>query len=200
MTLRPWSVPSCCRPSLTVAFDLPAQHVGRRHQRRLPAVLLLQGKPDAGRAGSELLLVHLEDVRAQLRQGLGGLAGDGVEDRGLEARVPLAADVVHDRGRHSGLLQLAEGLAGIDGPQLPAVAHHHQPRHAQMLRAPHEGPHLRSAGERHLVHHQHLAGHGPFRPGRGLAKARQEPLQGPGGDAGLAAQRAPPRSTRGRGR
>ena len=188
-TVRPWRRPSRRRPSLTVSLiSFLSTWVG--------AISAERSRASASRASqmlrrpvSQILAVHLDDVGAQTRQGPSGLAGDDVEHRGLEVRVPLALDVVHQRRRHSRLLQLAEGLARLDRTELPAVAHHRHADDAQMVGDLEQPPGLVRAGKRHLVHHENRAGQEIFRIRLALSIPRQEPLQGPRRDPGFAGQR-----------
>ena len=96
-----------------------------------------------------------------------------------------------------GVLQQAEGLAGLHRAQLPTVADQRQPCHVGLRRDPRQRPHLHRADHRRLVQDQHGAAQGftgffrLLRRGDAVAHvavACEEPLQGAGRNVGLSRQ------------
>ena len=83
--------------------------------------------------------------------------------RFAEVRVALAHHLVHAGRRHPGILQQAEGLAGLHRAQLAAVADQRQPRHVGLGRDPRQCPHLHRADHRSLVEDQDGTAQGPTR-------------------------------------
>ena len=136
-------------------------HPGRR------ALLVRQVEPAPRGLGSEIAILHLPDVVAELRERALHVAGQARPDRRLELGVALANDVVHHRRGHPGGLQLLERLAGLDRAELFLVADQHHARQAERGRDPEQIAHLLAGGERGFVHHQHR--HVPAGPVRDAA-------------------------------
>ena len=124
---------------------LAADLVGRRHDRRLRALLRLEREPAPRRLGAELLAVHLaHPFCAEPPDRLPHLALPRMHHRGQQRRVALAQNLVHLRGLHPRLLQQPEGLARIHRPQLRRVAHQGHARHPEPVRDPEQRLHARS--------------------------------------------------------
>ena len=155
----------------------------------------IEVEPEPRRLPAELVALGLEDAVAELLHRHAGLVRHHVQHRLPQVRVALAHHLVHACRRHPCVLQQAEGLAGLDRAQLPAVADQRQPRNIGIRRDPRQRLHLHGAHHRGLVEDQHGAAQGPARLFRLLrrgdavahvAVAREEPLQGAGRDVGLA--------------
>ena len=179
-------------------LDLRPERARRHKQRRPGTRLRRQTEPERGRHARDLLRRQFQKIAPETLQRRARLALDHVLDRGLQVRVALPAQLVHLRNAHARLLHLPEGLARLHAPQLPAVAHQHQPRHLQTVRDPEQRAGLRRARQRHLVHHDDRAAialsQGAERlrirhAVRHLPAAREEPLQRPAGEARLARER-----------
>ena len=178
--------------------DLVAQRPrGRGH----PGSISLFGRevqPVPRGLGSEIAVLDLPDVVAELGERGLHVAGEARLDRSLQLRIALAEDVVHHRRGHPGGPELAERLPCLDRAELLLVADQHHARQAQRGRDAHEVANLLAGSERGFVHHQdrlrvrgaELAQPGRRAPAVGYpVMTREVALQGLRFDAGLVLKR-----------
>ena len=182
--------------------DLRAERMGRRQQQGAPARVGIEGEPQVGHGPGEFRVrvraaADLQDARAQFRDRERRALRDQVLDRGPQRRVALAQHLGHARGGHAGALEQPERLAGLDRPELRAVADQDHAGHADPGRDPEQPDHRDRADHGRLVDDQEAtAVHRPgFRqPGLvrrvvgDVAVADQKPLQGAGRDPRFASE------------
>ena len=106
-----------------MAVDLAMQLVARRHD--AGALALPLGEPAPARGAGEIVGIGFSHAVAELLEGALHVAREARLDRFAQLGILLARDLVHDRRGHAGLLELGEGLPGIDGIELLLVAHQH---------------------------------------------------------------------------
>ena len=155
-----------------MAVDLAMQLVARRHD--AGALALPLGEPAPARGAGEIVGIGFSHAVAELLEGALHVAREARLDRFAQLGILLARDLVHDRRGHAGLLELGEGLPGIDGIELLLVAHQHHARDAEPVCDPEQIPGLTGGGERALVDHQHGLSEGGAKIA--LALAAKPPL------------------------
>ncbi len=118
------------------------------------AFALLCRSQRAATAPRDVVAVHFRHIGTELLERLADFAREARLDGGLQVGVALAHDLVHDGGLHVLLLELCEGLAGIDRGQLLRISDQHQLRDTQLAHDPEQVAGLYGGGQRALVDHQ----------------------------------------------
>ena len=149
-------------------------------------------KPEPGRRSGQPVRRKLSHAVAETLERKVGISRDHVRHGGLEVRQALPEDVVHAGRLHARLLEQAERLSRLHGPELEPVAHEHEPGDPDPLRDMLQAAHLDRADHRGLVDH-HDGAPEPFAglaqlPSVGVAEVpvpRKHPLHRGRADPGL---------------